>query len=487
MKIKNILMVCGALFFGTVALTSCSNNDDNYDIDGDANNLIYVDQTLSNTTTCTVYHTPVGEFGEVQADINAKLQYSTQDSINVSAVVDTTLISTYNSENNTNYATLPASALSAVKVKAGGISSGTSSTSAPVEVSLPKECYSSLTAPCYVVPIRLALGNVLGSASERHVAGSKTLAIHYMIIKTTNELAYFDGTTTQTCAIVRTPLGVFGGISGNFDVSLHHALDGDVKVTAVADNSLIAAYNSEKGTDYVALPTNVANALIITPGTIAKGKTAAAPSIAVSVPNNVAKSLTEPGYILPLRLQVTYSNGTAQTVENSIAYLVVKTLESLINDNATALLGTAQSNDVAKDWTCIAAENLDKDGYSSMFGDYYSSWSFLTKKSSTASFTVDLGATHKVSGFRVSSQLMTNAEVKVSMDGITWTSLGEMSGHKAVKQREGWNSLYWYVLYAGVSARYVKVDVTLDPNSESWDYFDYGYTTMDGFGLCFDD
>jgi hypothetical protein len=36
MKIKNILMVCGALFFGTVALTSCSDNDEGYDIDGDA-------------------------------------------------------------------------------------------------------------------------------------------------------------------------------------------------------------------------------------------------------------------------------------------------------------------------------------------------------------------------------------------------------------------------------------------------------------------
>jgi hypothetical protein len=487
MKIKNILMVCGALFFGTVALTSCSNNDDNYDIDGDANNLIYVDQTLSKTTTCTIYHTPVGEFGEVQADINAKLQYSTQDSINVSAVVDTTLISTYNSENNTNYATLPASALSAVKVKAGGISSGTSSTSAPVEVSLPKECYSSLTAPCYVVPIRLALGNVLGSASERHVAGSKTLAIHYMIIKTTNELAYFDGTTTQTCAIVRTPLGVFGGISGNFDVSLHHALDGDVKVTAVADNSLIAAYNSEKGTDYVALPTNVANALIITPGTIAKGKTAAAPSIAVSVPNNVAKSLTEPGYILPLRLQVTYSNGTTQTVENSVAYLVVRTLKSLVNDNPKALLGTAQSNEVASSWSCIAADNLDKDAYSSMFGEYSSSWCFLKKNSSAASFTVDLGAIHKVSGFRVFSQLMTNAEVEISTDGKTWTSLGEVNDHNPLEIQSDWNSLFWYVLYSGVPARYVKVNVILDPNHYNWDYFDYGYTTMDGFGLCFDD
>ena len=487
MKIKNILMAGGALFFGAVALTSCSDNDEGYDIDGDANNLIYIDKTLSDTTACTIYHTPVGEFGDVQADINAKIQYSTQDSVAVSAVVDTTLVSTYNAENNTTYASLPASVLSAVQVKAGGIASGASSTSAPVEVSLSKACYSSLTAPCYVIPIRLVMGNVGGTASGRTIASSKTMAIHYIIVKTTSDLAYFDRTTTQTCAIVRTPVGIFGGISGKFDVSLHHAVDGDVKVSAVADNKLIALYNSEKGTNYMALPTNVLSALTLTSGTIKSGQTAADPVISVSIPNDVAKTLTEPGYILPLRLQVTYSNGTAQTVENSIAYLVVKTLESLINDNATALLGTAQSNDVAKDWTCIAAENLDKDGYSSMFGEYYSSWSFLTKNSSAASFTVDLGATHKVSGFRVASQLMTNAEVKVSTDGSTWTSLGEMSGHKAVKQREGWNSLYWYVLYAGVSARYVKVDITLDPNNENWDYFDYGYTTMDGFGLCFDD
>jgi hypothetical protein len=140
------------------------------------------------------------------------------------------------------------------------------------------------------------------------------MAIHYIIIKTTSDLAYFRWNyNAEHCSIVRTPVGVFGGISGNFNVSLHHAIEGDMKVTAVADNSLIDKYNSAKGTSYIALPASVTSVMTITPGTITSGKTAADPTISVSVPNDVAKALTEPGYVLPLRLQVTYSNGTTQT------------------------------------------------------------------------------------------------------------------------------------------------------------------------------
>ncbi|MCH4148555.1 MAG: DUF1735 domain-containing protein [Prevotella sp.] len=483
MKIKNILMVCGALFFGTVALTSCSDNDEGYDIDGDANNLIYIDQTLSKTTTCTVYHTPVGEFGEVLADINAKIQYSTQDSVTVSAVVDTTLVSTYNSENNTTYASLPASALSAVQVKASGISAGAYSTNAPVEVSLPNEYCASLTAPYYVVPVRLIMGNLGGSASGRNIASSKTMAIHYIIIQTTSDLAYFDGTTTQNCSIVRTPVGVFGGISGNFNVSLHHAIEGDMKVTAVADNSLIDKYNSEKGTSYIALPASVTSAMTITPGTITSGKTAADPTISVSVPNDVAKALTEPGYILPLRLQVTYSNGTTQTVENSVAYLVVTTRESLINDDAEGLLGTACSDEVGKTWKCIGTDAFNASGFSGLFTG--SSWSrkwALTTDNSTGYFIVDLGAVHKISAFNISSYVLKNFTVSVSTDGSTYTELGNTDGHSTIYD-DNWNA--WYVLYAGVPGRYVKVNLNFDTSSWAWSY-SY-YKTIRAFKLAFND
>jgi hypothetical protein len=483
MKIKNILMAGGALFFGAVALTSCSDNDEGYDIDGDANNLIYTDQALSKTTTCTIYHTPVGEFGEVQADINAKIQYKTQDSVAVSAVVDTTLISTYNAENKTTCVSLPASVLSAVKVKAGGIASGASSTSVPVEVSLPNEYCKELTEPCYVVPVRLIMGNVGGTASERTIASSKTMAIHYIIIKTTSDLAYFDGTTTQSSAIVSTPVGVFGGISGDFNVSLHHAVNSDIKVTVVGDNSLIEQYNSKNGTNYVAFPANIINALKIENGTIKAGETTANPVISVSVPNDVAKTLTEPGYVLPFRLQVTYSNGTTQKVGNSVAYLVVTTRKSFINDNATGLLGTACSDEEGLTWKCIGTDALDASGFSGLFtGDSWDrSWSITTSKES-GYFIVDLGSEHKISAFNVGSDVLKNFTMSVSTNGTTYTELGNTSGHSTIYD-DDYNE--WYVLYGGVPARYVKVNMNFDASSCAWT--NPTYKTIRSFKLAFSD
>lgn len=474
-------MVCGALFFGAVAFTSCS-NDEGYDINGDANNLIYIDQTLSKTTTCTIYHTPVGDFGEVVADINAKVQYPTQDSVTVSAVVDTTLVSTYNSENNTTYASLPASALSAVQVKVGGISSGASS-SGPVEVSIPNQYCTSLTAPCYVVPVRLVVENVTGSASGRAIVGSKTLAIHYIIVKTTSDLAYFTGSTTQNSSIVKTPVGVFGEISGNFAVSLHHAVDDDMKVTAVVDNSLVDAYNSEKGTNYIALPSSVINALSITSGVIAAGKITTDPAISVTVPNNVAQALTRPAYILPLRLQATYSNGTTQTVENSVAYIIVNVKETLINDDATELLGTPCSDAIGQKWTCVSTDAFDASGFSGLFtGSSESrSWPIITNNS-TGYFIVDLGCTHKISAFNLSSYVLKNFTISVSTDGSSYTELGNTNGHNTIYDSD-WNS--WYVLYAGVPARYVKVFINFDPSSWAWSYS--SYKVINSFKLAFDD
>jgi hypothetical protein len=223
--------------------------------------------------------------------------------------------------------------------------------------------------------------------------------------------------------------------------------------------------------------------MTITPGTITSGKTAADPTISVSVPNDVAKALTEPGYILPLRLQVTYSNGTTQTVENSVAYLVVTTRESLINDDAEGLLGTACSDEVGKTWKCIGTDAFNASGFSGLFTG--SSWSRkwgLTTDNSTGYFIVDLGAVHKISAFNISSYVLKNFTVSVSTDGSTYTELGNTDGHSTIYD-DNWNA--WYVLYAGVPGRYVKVNLNFDTSSWAWSY-SY-YKTIRAFKLAFND
>ena len=67
MKLNKLYIACGVLFFGAVALTGCS-DDEVYDVDGSNNNLIYVDQSIAKVTECTVYHTPVGSYGDITAN-----------------------------------------------------------------------------------------------------------------------------------------------------------------------------------------------------------------------------------------------------------------------------------------------------------------------------------------------------------------------------------------------------------------------------------
>lgn len=337
MKLNKLYIACGVLFLGAATLTGCS-DDEAYDVDGSNNNLIYVDQSVAKVTECTVYHTPVGSFGDITANVKARLQYASADSITISVTPDTTLVSVYNKEYNGVATTVPASVLSAIQVEKTGVKAGANVASAPLQVTIPAEACSQLTEPEYVVPLRLAAVKEGNLDTERPVAASKEMGVYYLAIHTTNDVLSLNGNNTAKCAIVRTPVGVFGSIDASYNVGINVSLDSDVKVLAKADNTLVSQYNNENNKNYKQLPTSLLDAMTVTPGVIAAGETSA--SVAVSIPADLAQTLTEPGYVLPLRLVAEYSNGTQVTLDKSVAYLVVTTEESLIQDNPTSLLGT---------------------------------------------------------------------------------------------------------------------------------------------------
>ena len=57
-----------------------------------------------------------------------------------------------------------------------------------------------------------------------------------------------------TGAIAHTPGGSFNGLNAAFNVYCTVSSASGYSVSATADNSLIAAYNSANGTSYAALP-----------------------------------------------------------------------------------------------------------------------------------------------------------------------------------------------------------------------------------------
>ncbi len=461
MKLKNLYIACGALFFGTVALTGCS-DDEAYDVEGSVDNLIYVDPAASKTAECTVYHTPVGTYGDVTADVKVRLQYASGDSVTISATPDTTMVSKYNSENNTTAASVPEAVLRSLQFEKTGISAGANAAAEPLKVTIPALACSVLSEPEYVVPLRLTATKATNTDTERPISASQEMGVYYLAIHTTSDMVYLTGSKTASCGIVRTPVGIFGEVDATFNVGLHFQLDSDVKVSATVDNSLVDTYNTENNKSYVQLPSNVASALDITAATITAGESAG--SLHVTLPTDLGQSLTEKGYVVPLRLVAEYANGTKVTLDSEVAYLVITTEESLIQDSPTSLLGTAVTNISA--WSCISAVNYNTADLK------LSNWKFSQMKISNASFVVDFGDVHKVGAFKLSCYPGKSFRFYLSEDNSTWVDLGDVTGKKTY--RESYSS-QWYVLYGAVKARYVKVEQELDPDFWGWGYGSYSW------------
>lgn len=476
MKSSKYLTACGALLLAAAALTACS-DDEKYDVDGSNANLISLTPSAVKVTECTIYHTPVGSFGDARVDLPAKIQYTATDSVTLTAKADTSLVSAYNEEYGAECVSVPQSVIDALEITPAGISAGANVASAPVEVVIPEAARTALTAPEYVLPVRLSLAGSYRGTDGRPVAASETMAVSYLVIHTTSDLAYLSGNTTAKTSIVNTPVGVFGGISAKFTAALHHAIGSDAKVSVTVDGSLVSAYNTANGTAYEQVPSDVVSALTVTPGTITAGETSAV--VSVEAPLDKCGSLTKPAYLLPVRLTITYSGGTTQTVESAVGYIIITVEESLVQDSPSALVGTP-CEDGDTEWTCLSANNLDPDAMST------SGWALQGNDASSSDFVVDLGRERKFTAFTVYSYVINSEKTRVylSRDNKTWTDLGSVEGKSTVRGNR--YSEQWYVLYGGVSARYVKVVLDIDRESWAWPYASWGYCDLQ-YNFAFDD
>lgn len=444
------------LAVAALSFVSCS-SDESYDVYGNPDNLVYLDLRGPKTYESKLLSTPVGIFGMAGAFIPVHAQHATSGMASVE-VVDS-LVARYNRENKTEYPAFPAEALKALQITPAQFSNNQKDT---IQVSVPEDKFALFTEPTYVLP--LVLSDVQGGKATE----IEDYKVAYVLVNvsSTEDFISITGGQTVKCGIVKTPVGVFGGVSANFGASIKAAVATDWNNTLEVDNSLIAAYNEKNGTEYSALPENVLSSLQITPNVITKGQTSSTANIKVSLPDDIAQALDK-SYIIPLRLKTTYGDKTYQE-DNDVAYILIDVSESLINDDATEVKGTAVTG-----MTCIEAVNLNKDAFAT------SNWSFL-QQSDNASFVVDLGATKNVSSILISSSAMNNAKIELSADNSSWTVVGNTSEHSGPSVGSGWYSYTAYVLYGAVSARYVRVTMSLDTNY--WGWF-YNYCRLDAFNV----
>lgn len=291
-------------------------------------------------------------------------------------------------------------------------------------------------------------------------------------------------------AVVNTPVGIVTSLNTQFIVKSTGKASNDTHVTLGFDNSLVEAYNAANGTNYAAAPDG-AVVLSSTTATIKAGELLSTDTIRASVNEQMAAQLNNPnGYLVPVVI-ASADNGIRPSSDAAVTYIHLSYSESCINDDATELIGTKMDLETAaNEWKLVSSDNFDESTFSNLFSS--SSWDRyfgIKEKKPTASCVIDLGKNYNITGFTLSSNVMTNATVEISSDQQKWTGLGTTADHKAVEEREGWSSTKWYVLYAGISARYVRITMDLDQDSYFWEYLSYdwgkSYVSLGSFNITY--
>jgi len=451
---KNIFKVLAYSFVAATALTfgSCS-SDDHYDVTGNPDNLVYfrAGSANSNEFTATVKHTPVGDFSDLKIKLPVYLQRSVAAGTTVTVALDNTAVETYNAEKSTSYAALPEAVVQIVKntvvFKADTLASTDS-----VEVQLQETALAQLTESEYLLPLRIT--NVSGGAS-----GSQERGVIYVKISNVNDYIHVTNSDEVTGSIAHTPVGSFGGITLDHPALVSNAAKVGATATITIDNSLVAEYNASNSTNYKEMPSGtltIENASV----TIAEGATASSSNFKASIPESKLASLTEEGYIVPLRISAQRTDGVS-VADAGVIYLIVTTSEKLINEGAGSdqLLGAEISTEEMATWTVNSADGFDP---------ILSTGDWLSWDSGT--YVIDMQTEKNISGLRCipfysGYDWDIPMAMSLSTDGSNWTDCGETTSMK--HDSDQWFS---YVLFGAIPARYIKIKF----NTTLWGGYNWG-------------
>lgn len=192
MKLSRIKYMAMAVVAAALCLQSCS-DDEHYDVVGNPNNLVYFKTVGDPVATCTVTHTPVGDFGEVKASFNVAIQHANSSDTKVTAVVDNSLVDEYNAKHGTEYSAVPDGLVEAGSLTTT-IERDTVGASAPIEVSVPESAFAQLTAKAYLIPVRLSAVEGDGKASGQRGTAYVVINVESKLINSGVAAADMPGT-----------------------------------------------------------------------------------------------------------------------------------------------------------------------------------------------------------------------------------------------------------------------------------------------------
>lgn len=265
---------------------------------------------------------------------------------------------------------------------------------------------------------------------------------------------------SQTYKIVQTPISTVSSVDFKWPAKCSRKATGDIKVRVAVDNSLIAAYNEEHGTDFEAMP---AEAILLENAemTIPAGQRAVADTLHLKLTDNsniLSTLKSEKGYIIPLRL-ISAEGDNAQLSTNMVkpSFVTVTVTEDNVNHEATEadLTGTLVADQTGWSVNIISGSGSNLNKW--FDGNPASSASISDWSNYKAAFTVDMGQPytfHAIVAYRSTSwgeynSINAGAKISTSDDGTNFKGAGEVTGDSK-----------YIVFYAPLTARYIRVETS---------------------------
>lgn len=262
---------------------------------------------------------------------------------------------------------------------------------------------------------------------------------------------------TYNFSVIHTPVSNIGVVMAKFPARCTLEAATDLKVTFAVDNSLVSAYNNVYSTGYKQVPDSLLS--IVNPVlNIPKGNFSSIDSIAMSITNQRLSYLTDPGYIVPIKITtISSTDNIAVSSNQSIVYVIIAT--SVTNCYNSPLIGDMVGTLITSRtaWTATLDATPSSGTLANMF-DAKTTTYWYVSPSKEVNLTVNLGIAYtNITGIRIhcysSTYYLYSLIVYTSSDGITWNSQG-LATLATV-------SSYQYVKFYSpiATAKYIKVDV----------------------------
>lgn len=310
---KNIfkyMLLLGAVAFG---LASCQEKE--ADIKGLVGEFIYiVDGAEAEYAgpTCQVFHTPIGELGEVRTEFVVALTKVQKSDVKAVLALDNTSL-------GDGYAAFPDGVVKFeenVTIPAG-------EKEVTVEMTVSNDDFAQLTEEKYQAVIRVASANAVKVSTNSNAACM--MAVTETIDPADNKIS-IRRSSASTFEIKH-----YHGDDGSVEtvaanVSKNITIDGSepaflpFEVTLAHDPALVAAYNAANGTEYLPVPEGV-TVNVTSPVTMLKDETSASSSFSISE-DDQAKLLDSKGYLIPVK--VTDAGDATVADDSEPAYIIVK-------------------------------------------------------------------------------------------------------------------------------------------------------------------